>query len=322
MMSFQGINLTVALYIVAFLALYMLLSPGHEGMKGKKGKKDKKKPKQVASFPNDDDDDRDERRTFETIQELAAAAKTFVESQSQGGLRVDVSGTNKKKKGRMIHVKIKGAQGIEFKGKARVDSDNGMKAARNMLAKMFAAPSLAARVDVADRGFKKGTTSFDTAAALTQGAATALATAKTQGYTIANVMANKKWDGTADYVHMVVYGRKPGEKKATYFFRGYSRLDTDATLLAAYQTIQQTILGLQEPKKFRAFLLGNRVPKPTTAPTVTAVTVPVGTVLPTLAPTQAPVATIPPTVPMPPMSTSDVATPLATLPPLVTAMAM
>jgi hypothetical protein len=326
MMGFRGIDLTVALYIVAFLALYMLLGPAREGMKGKKGMKGnkgkKKGPKQEASFPkmkkkkndDDDDDDDDEKSKFETVQQLATAAKAFVESQAQGGLKVDITGANKKKKGRMVHVKIKGAQGIDFRGKTRVDSDAALKSARNMLVKMFASPSLAARVDLTDKGFKKGATSFDTVAALTQSTTTALASAKAQGYTVANVMANKKWDGTSHFVHMTVYGRKPGQKAATFLLRGYSRLDTDATLMATYQTIQQALLGLQEAKKFRGFLLGNRVPMASASPAATVSVVPPGTVLPTLAPTQAPVASVPPTVSMPPMRADD---PMATMPPLV-----
>ena len=326
MMGFRGIDITVALYIVAFLALYLLLGPAREGMKGKK-KGSKKGPQKNATMPqmmkmkkkDDDDDDGDRKQKFENAQQLAAAAKAFVASQPQGGLKVDIDAKNKKKKGIFVHVKIKGAQGIDFNGVTRVDSADDLKSARNMLAKMFASPPFASRIDVADRGFKKGTAMFDTVAALTQGAATALATAKSQGVSVANVVANKKWDGTDSFVHITVYGRKAGEKNPAFFFRGYSRLDNDATLLAAYQTLQQAIAGLRDPKKFRAFLIGNRVSVATSAPAASITAVPMGTVLPTLAPTQSAVASVPPTVSLPPMSSDD---PLATMPPLITAAAI
>ena len=342
MLGFRSLDLTAALYIVAVLALYMLLTPAREGMKGKKGKKGEKGKKMMqlkkgggglknpVSFPrikkknDDDENDTGDRQKYDTVQQLAAAVKAFVEPRATAGLKVVIQGTDKKKQGRIIHVKIQGSQGVKFHGQTRVESGDALKAGRGLLAKMFASAPLSRWVDVADKSFKKGTTNFDTVAALTQRATTAVATAKSQGYTVVNIMANKKWDGADDFVHMSVYGRKPGEKSPTFFFRGYSRLDTDATLMATYQTLQQTIAGMQEPKKFRAFLIGNRVPVvpvATTAPAITApaITVTAGTVVPTLAPTAAPVATIPPTVSMPPMSSAD---PLATLPPLVTSVAM
>ena len=320
MMGFRGIDITVALYIVAFLALYLLLGPAREGMKKKGSKKDATMPqmmKKKKKTKEDDDDDDDVKQKFENTQQLAAAAKAFVASQPQGGLKVDIDAKNKKKKGIFVHVKIKGAQGIEFNGETRVDSTDALKSAKNMLTKMFASPPFASRIDVADRGFKKGTAMFDTVAALTQGAATALATAKSQGVSAANVVANKKWDGTGSFVHVTVYGRKTGEKNPAFFFRGYSRLDNDATLLAAHQTLQQAIVGLQEPGKFRAFLIGNRMSVATSAPAASITAVPMGTVLPTLAPTQC--AAVPPTVSLPPMSSGD---PLATMPPLITAAAI
>ena len=306
-------DLKVALYVTAIIALVLFLRPFHEGMKGKKGNQGKKGKgmmmAQKKKRDDDDDDDDDEKRLYDTPQQLLAAVKTFLESKPQGAMRAEVDVKDKKKNGIFLVVKVKGG-GAHFRGRVRVQTNQALAASRNAFVQLFTSPQFASRIDARDTGFKVGATLYDTHAAMLQSAGAALAGAKAQGAIAAGVALNKKWDGTADYLHITVFGRKSNAEKAAFFFRGYARFTNNADFIAAFQAVQKVVAGVKDAK-FRVQITGNKMRSAghpgthTLTPSMT----------PSLTPSLTP-SIIPPTVSLPPMSTQD---PLATMPPLVTA---